>query len=92
MIAFDVIGWLGAALLLAAYGLTAARKLAGHSASFHVLNLAGSAGLATNSAVNHAFPSAVLNVIWMAIGVVALARHRLLAHRRRCAQRPVQPA
>jgi hypothetical protein len=76
MIAFEVIGWLGAALLLAAYALAAARKLAAHSTAFHVLNLAGAAGLATNSAVNRAFPSAVLNVIWMAIGVVALARAR----------------
>jgi hypothetical protein len=76
VIAFDVIGWLGAAALLAAYALTAARKLSGHSTAFHVLNLAGSAGLASNSAVNHAFPSAVLNVIWMAIGVLALARAR----------------
>lgn len=72
----DVVGWLGAALLLTAYGLTAARKLAGHSARFHVLNLVGGAGLAINSAVNHAFPSAVLNAIWIAIGVVALARGR----------------
>jgi hypothetical protein len=70
----DAAGWLGAVLLLAAYGLTAARKLAGHSAAFHALNLAGSAGLAANSAANHAFPSAVLNAIWMAIGVIALAR------------------
>jgi hypothetical protein len=39
-----------------------------------VLNLVGGAGLATNAAVNRAFPSAVLNGVWMAIGVIALAR------------------
>jgi len=77
----DVVGWLGAALLLAAYALAAARKLAGHSAAFHALNLVGGAGLATNSAVNHALPSAVLNAIWMAIGVVALTRGRRRPHR-----------
>jgi hypothetical protein len=83
VIAFEVTGWLGAAALLTAYALAAARKLSGHSTAFHVLNLAGSAGLASNSAINHAFPSAVLNVIWMAIGVAALARARRNA--------PVQP-
>jgi hypothetical protein len=77
----DVVGWLGAVLLLAAYGLTAARKLAGHSAAFHALNLAGSAGLAANSAANHAFPSAALNAIWMAIGVIALVRAKRPASR-----------
>jgi hypothetical protein len=37
MIAFDIIGWAGAAALLAAYALAAARKLSGHSTAFHVL-------------------------------------------------------
>jgi len=74
MTGVDAIGWSGAGLLLAAYLLLALRKLDGHSARFHGLNLLGSAGLAANSAVNGAFPSAVLNVIWMAIGVSALVR------------------
>lgn len=71
-----LIGWVGAALLLAAYGLVAARKLSGHSSAFHSLNLVGGAGLAANSAANHAMPSAVLNLIWIAIGVFALVRNR----------------
>jgi drug/metabolite transporter (DMT)-like permease len=70
------VGWIGAVLLLTAYVLVATRRLAGHSTAFHVLNLVGGAGLATNSAVNRAFPSAALNGVWMAIGVLALARGR----------------
>jgi hypothetical protein len=72
----DAIGWLGAVLLLAAYVLVATRKLEGHSAAFHGLNLLGGAGLATNSAANGAFPSVALNAIWMLVGVVALLRPR----------------
>ena len=74
MTGIDAIGWSGAVVLLAAYLLLALRKIEGHSVRFHGLNLIGSAGLAANSAVNGAFPSAVLNVIWMAIGVSALVR------------------
>jgi len=72
--AVDVIGWFGAALLLVAYVLVSVGRIDGRGAAFQYLNLAGGAGLATNSAVNHAFPSAVLNVIWMAIGAVVLVR------------------
>lgn len=67
----DAIGWLGAVALLLAYaGLAAGRLPAGPG--YHVLNLAGAGGLAFNGAYHHAWPSAALNVIWLAIGVVAL--------------------
>ena len=37
------------------------------------MNLAGAAGLAINSAVNGAWPSVALNLVWIAVGAVALA-------------------
>jgi hypothetical protein len=70
----DAVGWIGAVLLLVAYVLVSTRRLEGQAATFHGLNLLGGAGLAANSAVNGAFPSVALNVIWMAVGIVALVR------------------
>ena len=70
-----IAGWTGASLMLVAYVLVSARRLAGHGAAFQWMNLLGSIGLAANSAINGALPSAVLNVIWMAIGIFALLRH-----------------
>ena len=67
----DVIGWLGAACLLLAYAGLATRRLAG-GPGYHALNLVGAGGLAFNGAYHHAWPSAALNVIWLAIGAVAL--------------------
>lgn len=67
-------GWLGAALVLIAYALISARKLDGSSNWFQALNLAGSAGLAASAATAGALPSAAVNLIWMAIGVVVLVR------------------
>lgn len=74
-------GWLGAALLLLAYGLVSAGKISSASAAFQWLNISGAAGIALNSGVNGAYPSAVLNIVWIAIGVFALRR----------AVRPVNP-
>jgi mannose-6-phosphate isomerase-like protein (cupin superfamily) len=67
----DAIGWAGAACLLLAYAALASRRLAA-GVGYHALNLAGAGGLAFNGAFHHALPSAALNVVWLAIGVVAL--------------------
>lgn len=70
-----VLGWVGAALLVLAYALLSARRLA-PGLLYHGMNIAGAAGLAVNCAVNNAWPSAALNVVWLVIGVVTIARHR----------------
>jgi hypothetical protein len=74
------IGWLGAGALLLAYGLVLRQRIEGTGGVFQALNIAGGAGLATSSAVAAAWPSAVLNVIWVGVGVGSLlcksqARH-----------------
>jgi hypothetical protein len=71
---FDVVGWLGAAALLAAYGLVSSGRVEGKGRRFQLLNLLGSAGLAANSGFHHAWPSVGLNLVWMIIGVAALTR------------------
>lgn len=80
-----LLGWAGAAVLLAAYALVSSKRITGDGGVFQVLNMAGGAALALNSAVNGAWPSAVLNVIWVAIGAVAMFR---LARKRTRQSRP----
>jgi hypothetical protein len=70
----EIIGWLGAAFVLAAYGLLSARRLSSQSSAYQVLNVAGAVGLVINAAWNGAIPSAAVNVIWLGIGVHALRR------------------
>lgn len=69
-----ILGWAGAGVLLLAYALVSAKRLAGDGWQFQLLNLAGGLALAVNSAHSGAWPSAALNVVWVAIGTVALAR------------------
>lgn len=72
----DVIGWLGAALLLYGYAMVSTSRMSGDGLPYQLINLAGAAGLMVNSAYNAAWPSAGLNLIWAAIGVVAI--HKLI--------------
>lgn len=74
----EVTGWAGAAALLLAYGLLSSGRISSGTV-YQVLNLGGSVALAVNAFYHRALPSAVLNVIWLIIGVAAL---RSLAARR----------
>jgi len=70
----EVVGWIGGALILAAYFLLSAGKLDAKSPAYQWLNVVGALGFIANSSWNGAWPSAALNVIWVGIGVVALWR------------------
>ena len=70
----EVAGWIGAILILLGYGLLSAGKLDAKSPTYQWLNVVGALGFIANSSWNGAWPSAALNVIWVGIGVVALAR------------------
>jgi len=79
-IAVEVAGWSGAALILLAYLLLSAGRLTGQSLAYQAMNVVGAAGFIVNGWWHGAIPSAVLNVIWMLIGGVAL--WRIVAKRR----------
>ncbi|MEV4285377.1 hypothetical protein AB0K40_07700 [Nonomuraea bangladeshensis] len=69
-----VVGWAGAAVLLAAYALVSSGRIQGDGLTYQVMNLFGAVGLMVNSAWSAAWPSAGLNLVWAAIGVVALVK------------------
>lgn len=68
----DVIGWIGATALVAAYAMVSTRRLDPGSWSYQGLNLIGAVGLMLNSVYYTAYPSTVVNVIWGVIAVAAL--------------------
>jgi hypothetical protein len=55
-------------------------KVTGQSPLYQGMNVVGAAGFIVNGWWHGAIPSAALNVVWMLIGAVALAR--ILARRR----------
>jgi hypothetical protein len=70
----DIVGWLGAALVLSAYFLVSTRRLIGDSAAFQWLNLAGGVGLLINTIYYRAYPSSLVNVVWILIATLTLLR------------------
>jgi O-antigen/teichoic acid export membrane protein len=72
----DLIGWSGAILLLIAYALVSGKYVGGTSVGYQLLNIVGAVFLIVNSSYYGAYPSAILNLIWAAIALIAIIRKR----------------
>ena len=84
-VAVEVIGWVGAALILGAYALLSTGRLQAESLTYQLMNILGAAGFVVNSGWNGALPSAAMNVVWMGIGIYALRQRRRLPAKAGCA-------
>jgi hypothetical protein len=76
MLAYEVVGWIGAVTVLAAYWLV---TRSGTSVLYHALNVIGAGGLLANALYHGAFPSTTVNVVWIGIalwGIGVTARKR----------------
>ena len=71
-IAVEVVGWIGATLILSAYLFLSAGRLTGQSRLYQWMNVVGAAGFVINGWWHRAIPSASLNILWMVIGGFAL--------------------
>jgi len=74
------LGWIGGALVLAAYALVSIGRLSGRSIACQLMNIAGAAGLTLNGWAHGAVPVAALDAAWCVIGLAALAG--IIARRR----------
>lgn len=70
----ELAGWLGAALLLLAYALVSFRKLLPDSTAYQSMNFIASCMLVANTVYWRAYPSAVVNLVWILIAVAAFIR------------------
>jgi len=69
---FDVLGWVGAFLLLLAYALVSFRKLEPDSAAYQWMNIIASILLLVNTMYYGAYPSSFVNAAWAVIAFVAI--------------------
>ena len=81
-------GWTGAISAVVAYGLVTMKRISPDSLLFQRLNIVGAGLLSVSASVHSAWPSAVVNVIWVEIGVYAV---RALWNARRTAAAVVVP-
>jgi hypothetical protein len=73
-LAMDCLGWAGAIALLSAYALMSFEKIASQSSLYQGLNIIGSVLLVANTVYHQAYPSAVVNFIWIGIAATAMKR------------------
>jgi hypothetical protein len=74
MLFIDIIGWLGSLLVVFAYAMNIAKRMDAGSLSYILLNIAGSACLIANTIYHNAIPSAAVNIVWIAIAILALIK------------------
>lgn len=72
----DALGWIGAFSLIAAYFCVSFRKIAADSMLYQLMNAFGSFLLIVNTMYYRAYPSAFVNIVWIAIAISARLRHR----------------
>lgn len=69
----SILGWVGAAVILAGYGLFSLGRLS-NGPVYQLSNLVGALFISVNVAAHGAWPSAVVNGVWAIIAAVVLGR------------------
>ncbi len=70
----NVIGWAGSIAVILAYALVSTRRTPGDSFLYQSLNLVGAAFLVVNTIYYRAYPSTLVNLVWVGIAILALVR------------------
>ena len=68
----NVLGWIGALLLLLAYALVSFKKLQADSQTYQWLNITASVLLLINTIYYGAYPSSFVNATWTVIAFFAI--------------------
>ncbi len=68
----EIIGWVGAVLIVGAYFLNINGKLKSSSAIYIISNLFGGIFFTVNTLVHQAYPSMIVNIIWVFIAIAAM--------------------
>ena len=76
----DILGWVGAAVILFAYALVSFKKVEGDSILFQSMNIGASILLMINTLYWRAYPSLALNAAWIVMGLLALSRRHTGNH------------
>jgi hypothetical protein len=71
----DIVGWIGAILLLVAYAAVSRGAMKGTSFRYQFLNVIGSAFLLVNAGYYRAFPSSFVNIVWIGIAVFSIRKN-----------------
>ena len=77
----DVFGWIGSAEVVIAYAMNSYQRMRSDSPVYQWLNLSGSIFLMINTAWYGAYPSAMVNVVWLFIAMSSLIKIKIKAYK-----------
>ena len=72
----EIIGWIGAVLIVGAYFLNINGKLHSGSPLYIISNLLGGVFFTFNTLMHQAYPSMIVNIIWVFIAIAALLKKK----------------
>lgn len=70
----QIIGWIGAFLIVLAYFLVSYKKVKSDSRTYQAMNLIGAIGVGVNASYQEAWPSFVIQIIWSVIAIATLVK------------------
>lgn len=70
----ETIGWIASILIVGAFALNSFGKIPATSKLYQLANLVGGIFFIVNTVYHKAYPSAVVNVVWVIIAVSALVK------------------
>ena len=70
----QIVGWIGAFLVVLAYFLVSYKKVQGDSMVYQLMNLVGAIGVGINTSYQEAWPSFAIQIVWGIIAIVALVK------------------
>lgn len=73
----SVMGWMGAILVLYAYIMLSVNRWKAENFNYQFYNILGALCLIINTAYNEAFPSTVVNIIWVFIALYSISKQAL---------------
>jgi hypothetical protein len=68
----EILGWIASVLIVGAYFLNINGKLKSNAPLYIISNLVGGIFFAINTYVHGAYPSVLVNIIWVMIAIAAL--------------------
>lgn len=70
----DILGWIGSILLISAYWLNSKNLISAQTKVYQLLNIAGSLTLMINTFYYGAYPSGLVNIVWLFMGLYHIAQ------------------
>jgi len=70
----EIMGWIGSVLIVGSYALNITGRLATTSKHYVLANIIGGLFFVVNTYFHQAYPSMMVNIIWVIIAIVMLSK------------------